>query len=76
MSNGDMSTPIFVDKVQGGTAFIRYQHPIKNTMAQEAIVLSLDQNGAVFNGLERISINKEGQTRAKVTYQLNGSRMR
>ncbi len=78
MSNGDMSTPIFVDKVQGGTAFIRYQHPVGKTMAQEAIVLSLDQNGAVFNGLERISIVKEGlaQPRAKVTYQLNGSRMR
>lgn len=78
MSNGDMSTPLWVDKVEGGTAFIRYQHPVGKTMAQEAIVLSLGQGGVQFNGLERISIVKEGspQPRAKVTYQLAGSRMR
>ncbi|HEY9731423.1 MAG TPA: hypothetical protein V6C89_05890 [Drouetiella sp.] len=78
MSNGEMSTPLWVDKVEGGTAFIRYQHPVGKTMAQEAIVLSLIPGGAQFNGLERISIVKEGmaQPRAKVTYQLNGSRMR
>ncbi|HEY9677933.1 MAG TPA: hypothetical protein V6C76_07980 [Drouetiella sp.] len=78
MSNGEMSTPLWVDKVEGGTAFIRYQHQIKNTMAQEAIVLSLGAGGAQFNGLERISIVKEGlaQPRAKVTYQLAGSRLR
>jgi beta-glucanase (GH16 family) len=78
MSNGEMSTPLWVDKVEGGTAFIRYQHQVGKTMAQEAIVLSLIPGGAQFNGLERISIVKEGmaQPRAKVTYQLNGSRMR
>lgn len=77
MSNGEMSTPLWVDKVEGGTAFIRYQHQIKNTMAQEAIVLSLGQGGTQFNGLERISIVKQGEPpRAKVTYQLNGNRMR
>ncbi|MBS1953062.1 MAG: hypothetical protein JST89_02690 [Cyanobacteria bacterium SZAS-4] len=76
MSNGDMSTPLWVDKVEGGTAFIRYQHPVGKTMAQEAIVLSLVPGGALFNGLERISIVKEGTQRAKVTYQLNGARMR
>ncbi|MGH9554162.1 MAG: hypothetical protein ACRD3W_32590, partial [Terriglobales bacterium] len=64
--------------VEGGTAFIRYQHPISKTMAQEAIVMSLVPGGIQFNGLERISIVKEGmaQPRAKVTYQLMGSRQR
>jgi len=78
MSNGQMSTQIWVDKVEGGTAFIRYQHQIKNTMAQEAIVMSLTANGLQFNGLERISIVKEGvpQPRCKVTYQLSGQRQR
>ncbi|RTL44740.1 MAG: hypothetical protein EKK48_05680 [Candidatus Melainabacteria bacterium] len=78
MSNGEMSTPLWVDKVEGGTAFIRYQHPVGKTMAQEAIVLSLLPGGTQFNGLERISIVKEGmaQPRAKVTYQLSGARMR
>jgi hypothetical protein len=78
MSNGEMSTQLWVDKVEGGTAFIRYQHPVGKTMAQEAIVLSLVPGGVQFNGLERISIVKEGlpQPRAKVTYQLNGQRQR
>jgi hypothetical protein len=78
MSNGEMSTPLWVDKVEGGTAFIRYQHPVGKTMAQEAIVLSLVGGGGQFNGLERISIVKEGipTPRAKVTYQLAGARMR
>jgi hypothetical protein len=78
MSNGEMSTPLWVDKVEGGTAFIRYQHQVGKTMAQEAIVLSLVGGGGQFNGLERISIVKEGipTPRAKVTYQLAGARMR
>jgi hypothetical protein len=77
MNNGEMNTPLWVDKVEGGTAFIRYQHPVGKTMAQEAIVLSLVPGGVQFNGLERISIVKEGSPpRAKVTYQLAGSRMR
>ncbi|MDZ4832197.1 MAG: hypothetical protein SGJ27_00195 [Candidatus Melainabacteria bacterium] len=69
-------TAIFVDKVQGDTAFIRYQHPIKNTMAQEAIVMQIAPGGAQFKGLERISIVKQGEPspRAKVTYQLMGRR--
>jgi hypothetical protein len=77
MSNSQgVSTQIMVDKVEGGTAFIRYPHRIRNTMAQEAIVMSLTANGLQFNGLERISIVKEGlpQPRAKVTYSLMGSR--
>jgi len=77
-SNTGVSTPIYVDKVSGSTAFIRYQHPVGHTMAQEAIVMSLQPGAAQFNGLERVSIVKEGlpQPRAKVTYQLIGSRQR
>ncbi len=71
-----VKSQIFVDKVSGNTAFIRYQHPIKNTMAQEAIVMQLVPGGAQFNGLERISIVKqgEGKPRAQVTYELIGTR--
>ena len=47
MSNGSMSTPIFVDRIGAdGTAFIRYAHPISKTVAQEAIV-NTDQRHAV-----------------------------
>lgn len=77
MGNGQINTQFYVDKVgPDGTAFIRYQHPIKNTMAQEAIVLTLAPGGMQFNGLERISIVKDRVTRAKVTYQLMGQRQR
>jgi hypothetical protein len=77
-SNTGVQTPLVVDKVQGTTAFIRYQHPVGNTVAQEAVVMSLIQGGAQFNGLERVSIVKQGlpQPRAKVTYQLVGQRQR
>jgi len=77
-SNTGIQTPFNVYKVQGSTAYIRYQHPVKNTMAQEAVVMSLVGGGAQFNGLERISIVKEGvpQPRAKVTYELVGTRQR
>jgi hypothetical protein len=77
-SNTGVSTAIYVDKVSGSTAFIRYQHPVGHTMAQEAIVMSLQPGSAQFNGLERVSIVKEGmpQPRAKVTYQLIGTRTR
>ncbi len=75
-ANTGISTALIVDKVQGNTAFVRYQHPVGNTMAQEAIVMSLRPGGAQFDGLERISIVKQGlsQPRAKVTYQLMGTR--
>ncbi|HNB18557.1 MAG TPA: hypothetical protein PLC15_24440 [Candidatus Obscuribacter sp.] len=77
MSNDQgVSTQLVVDKVEGNTAFIRYQHPIKNTVAGEAIVMSLVPGGAQFNGLERVSISKQGEVRAKVTYQLVGRRGR
>ena len=75
-SNTGIETAIVVDKVEGNTAFIRYQHPVGKTMAQEAVVMSLVAGGAQFNGLERVSIVKEGLAtpRAKVTYQLVGRR--
>lgn len=71
-----VTTQLYVQKVVGNQAFIRYQHPISKTMAQEAIVLQLGDGGMTFEGLERISIVKEGepQPRAKVTYQLVGQR--
>lgn len=77
-SDTGVSTQLAVDKVQGGTAFLRYQHQIKNTMAQEAVVMELGPNGATFQGLERISIVKQGepQPRCKVTYELAGQRQR
>lgn len=76
ISNTGIETQLVVDRVEGTTAFIRYQHPVNNTVAQEAIVMSLVSGGAQFNGLERISIVKQGlpQPRAKVTYQLAGHR--
>jgi len=69
-----VQSKLVVDKVEGSRAFIRYQHPIKNTMAQEAIVLEVSPDGSQLNGMERISIIKQGEPgpRAKVTYQLNG----
>lgn len=77
MSNdAGVSTQLVVDKVEGNTAFIRYQHPINNTVAGEAIVMSLVPGGVRFNGLERVSISKQGDLRAKVTYQLVGQRNR
>jgi len=79
MSNDmGVSTALTIYKVSKNTAFIRYQHPMGKTMAQEAIVMELQNGGATFQGLERISIVKEGEPgpRAKITYQLLGQRQR
>lgn len=75
-SNTGINTALFIAKVQGSTAFVRYQHPVGNTMAQEAIVMSLTPGGLQFDGLERVSIVKQGlsQPRARVTYHLTGIR--
>lgn len=75
-SSTGASMPLIVDKVEGQTAFIRYQHPIGNTMAQEAVVMQLVSGNVQFNGLERISIVKQGlpEPRARVTYKLVGRR--
>ncbi|MDX2107385.1 MAG: hypothetical protein SFY67_13375 [Candidatus Melainabacteria bacterium] len=72
-----VKSPLIVDKVEGSRAFIKYQHQMKNTIAQEAIVLEVSPDGSQFNGMQRITIVKPGQgpdtgPRAKVTYQLNG----
>jgi len=80
-SDSGVNFQLWVDKVANGVAFVRYQHPVNNTVAQEAIVMQLGNNGATFTGLERISIIKEvpGQppvTRCKVQYQLTGQRGR
>jgi hypothetical protein len=75
-SDSGIDTQFWVDKLEGGAAFIRYQHPVKNTMAQEAVVMTLGNGGTTFEGLERISIVKQGvpQPRVKVQYQLAGQR--
>ncbi len=75
-SNTGANMPLIVDKVEGQTAFIRYQHPIGNTMAQEAVVMQLVSGNVQFNGLERVSIVKQGmpEPRARVTYKLVGRR--
>jgi hypothetical protein len=73
VSDSGINTQFYVDKVGKGTAIIRYQHPVKNTNAQESVILT--GGGNSFEGLERISIVKQGQPpRAKVEYTLNGSR--
>lgn len=72
-SDSGINTQLYIDKVGKGTAIIRYKHPVKNTEAQESVILS--GGGNSFEGLERISIVKQGQPpRAKVEYTLNGSR--
>jgi hypothetical protein len=81
MGNGQISTALIVDRVgPDGTAFIRYAHPMGRngaTSAQEAIVLSLQNGGMRFSGLERVSIVKNGgPPRAKITYELMGQRQR
>lgn len=71
-----VSTKLNIHKVAGNTAFILYQHPTFNTMAKEAIVMELQNGGASFSGLERITIVKQEtkEERATVTYQLVGQR--
>ena len=57
------------------TAILRYQHPINQTIAQEALVMKLLPGGAQFDGMESISIVKPNEPpRAKVTYKLIGRR--
>jgi hypothetical protein len=76
-----MSADTGVNQVQVGqctanTAFIRYQHQVKNTMAREAVVLQISPDGRAFQGMQRISIVKPGESapRATVTYSLMGQR--
>lgn len=76
-----MSSTSGVQQVQVGncnssTAFLRYAHPVGNTVAQEAIVMQLSADGQTFQGMQRITIRKQGEPspRAMVTYQLMGRR--
>ncbi len=77
-SDTGATMPLQVVECNGATATIRYQHPMKNTMIQEAVVMQLVNGGMQFNGFERLSVVKpgEGPPRAKVTYQLQGQRQR
>lgn len=65
-----------VGQCQSTTAFLRYQHQVGKTMAQEAIVMQLSPDGQTFQGMQRITIRKPGEAsaRAMVTYQLMGRR--
>ncbi len=75
MSNDQgVQTSLTIVKVANDTATIFYQHPIGKVMAQEKIIMQLQNGGANFAGLEAIDIVKEGQKRATVKYQLSGSR--
>jgi outer membrane biosynthesis protein TonB len=76
-----MSSTSGVQSVQVGqctssTAFVRYAHPVGNTVAQEAIVMQIAPDGRTFQGMQRITIRKQGEPapRAQVTYQLMGRR--
>jgi hypothetical protein len=73
-TDSGVSTGLMVQS-NGEQAILRYQHPIKNTVAQEALVMQLNPGGVQFDGLERITILKQGEPpRAKVTYKLIGHR--
>lgn len=76
-----MSSTTGVQSVQVGncnttTAFLRYAHPVGNTVAEEAIVMQLAADGQSFQGMQRITIRKQGEPspRAQVTYSLMGRR--
>jgi len=73
-TDSGVSTPLTVVS-QGNQAILKYQHPIRNTVAQEALVMQMTPGGVQFDGLERITIVKQGEPpRAKVTYKLIGHR--
>lgn len=78
MSNDQgVHTTLTIVKVANDTATIFYQHPVfpnSPVMAQEKIIMQLQNGGANFQGLEAIDIVKQGQKRATVKYQLSGSR--
>lgn len=76
MSSDSGVSAVQVGNCTASIAYIRYAHPIKNTVAQEAIVLQLSADGRSFQGKQRISIVKQGEgaPRAQVTYNLMGYR--
>lgn len=79
MSNDmGVQTSLKIMKVAGQQAVIFYQHPMGKSgtvMAQEQIIMELQNGGANFSGFEKISINKQGEgVRATVKYSLSGQR--
>lgn len=78
MSNDQgVQTPLQIRQVQGAKAIISYQHPVFNVMAQEMIIMELQNGGANFAGVERMTISKPGEQgppRCTVTYSLSGQR--
>ncbi|CAN5366856.1 hypothetical protein BH11CYA1_BH11CYA1_19330 [soil metagenome] len=79
MSNDmGVQTSLKIMKVQGQQAVIFYQHPMGKSgtvMAQEQIIMELQNGGARFSGFEKIAINKQGEgVRATVKYSLSGQR--
>lgn len=79
MSNDmGVQTSLKIMKVAGQQAVIFYQHPMGKSgtvMAQEQIIMELQNGGARFTGFEKIAINKQGEgIRATVKYSLSGQR--
>lgn len=76
MSNDmGVQTSLKIMKVAGQQAVIFYQHPMGKVMAQEQIIMELQNGGARFTGFEKIAINKQGEgVRATVKYSLSGQR--
>lgn len=73
-SDADYSVELWVDKVQGQTAFFRFKHLIDAFMIQEAVVMNVSSDGRQFNGLRRLTVCKENSVRmAQAHYQLSGS---
>jgi len=76
MSNDQgVSTALQIQKMMGpNKAVVAYQHQMGKAMAQEMILMELQNGGASFTGIERITIVKEGTKRANVSYALSGQR--
>ncbi len=76
MSNDQgVSTALQVQKMMGpNKAVVAYQHQMGKAMAQEMILMELQNGGASFSGIERITIVKDGVKRCNVSYALSGQR--
>lgn len=76
MNSSSGVSSVQVGNCTASVAYIRYQHQVINTMAQEAIVMQLSPDGRSFQGMERITIVKPGEPgpRFVVTYNLMGQR--
>ncbi len=76
MSNDQgVSTALQVQKMMGpNKAVVAYQHQMGKAMAQEMILMELQNGGASFSGIERITIVKDGVKRCNVSYSLSGQR--